>query len=254
MKKHKIVWFYVFTVIFTVVAGGVSSAIIDASNPDHGVIVLVAAQMSPTLGLFLVCLFSKDFGAFQKINWGFDRKKWVWLLASMFFPAVIVCGSATIISIIGKPYLQSVYGQSIPLLVLIPLTVVGIIGEEIGWRGFLLPIFSEKRNLLVSSIFTGLLWGAWHFMKIASFGLLGYTLFILLCIEFSILMAWILSKTKHSLLSMIAFHFTVNTCSMFLLYDREGISFYISGLVIGGVLCGIAVLTNKAKFLSKLDT
>ena len=41
--------------------------------------------------------------------------------------------------------------------------LTGPIGEELGWRGFLVPELFKKHSLLVSSVMTGVLWGLWHY-------------------------------------------------------------------------------------------
>jgi membrane protease YdiL (CAAX protease family) len=252
MKKHKILWFFVFTLILTVIIGGVISSWIDESNLDQAaVFVTFAAQMSPAIGLFLVCLLSRDFKVFRNMNWRIG--KWTWLCIALLFPVLIVCGAALIMPAMGNPYVPTIYGHSIPLGVIIAASVIGIVGEEIGWRGFMLPAFGQKHSLLLSAVFTGLLWGAWHFTKIVMGGVLAYLLFILLCIEWSVLMAWIFAKTRRSLLPMIAFHFAVNTCSTLLIHEREGIEFYIAAIVISGVLCGIALLKDKTIFMARME-
>jgi membrane protease YdiL (CAAX protease family) len=59
----------------------------------------------------------------------------------------------------GQPNLLSlVVKKSIPLLA---IGFIGAIGEELGWRGFLLPLFCRAkvpRPLLLS----GVIWGLWH--------------------------------------------------------------------------------------------
>ncbi len=50
--------------------------------------------------------------------------------------------------------------QLLPQIVVIAFIAVG---EEYGWRGFLLPRLMDKFNLLYSSIILGLIWGIWHF-------------------------------------------------------------------------------------------
>ena len=35
-------------------------------------------------------------------------------------------------------------------------------GEELGWRGYLLPKIGEKLSPLSASVFTGVIWGLWH--------------------------------------------------------------------------------------------
>jgi uncharacterized protein len=35
-------------------------------------------------------------------------------------------------------------------------------GEEIGWRGYALPLMLEKFGLAMASILLGIIWAAWH--------------------------------------------------------------------------------------------
>lgn len=44
------------------------------------------------------------------------------------------------------------------LLSILPGVLIGVIGEEIGWRGFLLPTLLLKMNALKSSLILGILW------------------------------------------------------------------------------------------------
>lgn len=252
MKKHKIIWFYIFTFLCTMILGGISTVLLEPSTPLRYVISLSIIQTSPLCGLLLLCIFTRDFSSFKEIKWGiFSFKNFIWILISILIPALIICGSAMILSILGKPYMVSEYAFDISLIVVIFACIIGCLGEELGWRGFLLPAFFQKYSLLSSSIFTGLLWGAWHFGKISLFGIIGYMLFILMVTEWTVLMAWIYVKTGKELLAMIKFHLTVNICSMFLLNNREGILFYAVATIIGGILCMIVILKDKQIFFNK---
>ncbi len=58
----------------------------------------------------------------------------------------------------------------------LPMMIIGIfpniisaMGEEIGWRGFLLPAVSERMNLIKAMIVTGLFWACWH-LPLLAFG------------------------------------------------------------------------------------
>ncbi|MCL1820047.1 MAG: CPBP family intramembrane metalloprotease [Oscillospiraceae bacterium] len=248
MKKHKIIWFYVFTIIFTVILGGTFAALLDAENPAQYAISLAGAQLSPLCGLLLLCLFGKDFTPFKEMNWKISSSnKLILVLLAVLIPVFIICGSALTLSAIGKPYVPGAFNTAVPLVIVTVASIIGSIGEEVGWRGFMLPAFREKHSLLFSSVFTGLLWGAWYFGKISLFGITGYLLFVLMVTEWSVLMAWIFYKTGKSLPLMIAFHFVINICSVLMLNEREGISFYIAGCIVGGLLCLIVIVTNKLK-------
>jgi len=248
LKKHKTIWFYIFTIIFTIILGGISTELLDVSE----VIMMALIQLSPLLSLLLLCTFCKDFSLFRGLNWKIGSPKMTkWLFPSILIPAFVVCGSALTLSAVGNPYISNGYALGLPLLFVIIASIVGCLGEQAGWRGFMFPAFQKKYSLLTSSVFTGLLWGAWHFGKISLFGIVGYILFVLLIVEFSILMSWIYDNTNKSLFFMVLFHLSINISSILMLTEREGILFYLIGCAIGGILCLVVVLTNKSRFISK---
>jgi membrane protease YdiL (CAAX protease family) len=55
-------------------------------------------------------------------------------------------------------------GVAAVVLVISPLTgLIGAAGEEIGWRGFLVPRMSALLGFTKSSLVIGLIWAAWHY-------------------------------------------------------------------------------------------
>ncbi len=81
-----------------------------------------------------------------------------------------------LISLIGIPVLASlarltfldfdIWSLELRTTQVLPQVVVIILialGEEYGWRGFLLPRLMKKFNVFYSSIILGLIWGFWHF-------------------------------------------------------------------------------------------
>jgi membrane protease YdiL (CAAX protease family) len=131
--------------------------------------------------------------------------------------------------------------------------LIGCIGEEIGWRGFMLPSFNRKYSLFSSAIFTGILWGTWHFFKLTSYGFLGYLLFILFITELSLIMVWIYSKSCRNMKCMVLFHLGVNTSSVLLLTKREGIMFYTVACVISALICMVIILADRKNFNTKFS-
>ena len=53
---------------------------------------------------------------------------------------------------------------SIPFWFLVALPF-GPMGEELGWRGFMLPKLLEKFSVVKSTILIGLAWGIWHLVS-----------------------------------------------------------------------------------------
>lgn len=248
IKKHKIIWFYVFTFIFTIVLGGLGQALcINFISKQYQTIVsVVIDEMAPTLGTFIICICIADWSCWKNMNWRlFKNMKSI--LLSFMISAAIVTGAAIIMSLIGKTYISNEYSSKL-IIVTVVFSLLGCIGEEIGWRGFMLPAFNKKYFLFSSAVFTGILWGAWHFGKLMSYGILGYILFIVLITEFSIVMAWIYLKSNANMICMVFFHLGINTASIFLLTGREGIMFYTTACIISAFVCLVLVFTNKKKF------
>jgi len=54
-------------------------------------------------------------------------------------------------------------GAVLVVLVLAPFGVVSALGEEIGWRGFLVPRLGRLVDLRRTSLIIGLLWSLWHY-------------------------------------------------------------------------------------------
>lgn len=254
-KKHRIVGFYISTLVFTFILGGIGQVLCGSffDKEYHTILSLLMIQMAPTLGVIFISLWSKDKNCFKNMNWcsNKDVKDGLWLVLSFMIPVAIVTIASLIISAYGTTYIPNPY--PVNLLVMIVLaSVFGCIGEEIGWRGFMQPLFNRRYSIFNSGVFTGVLWGIWHFGKLVSHGVLGYLLFIVLITKFSVIMAWIYLKSNGNMICMVMFHLGVNLSSLFLLTEREGILFYTVACIISTLICLVMVFTDKKGFGGKL--
>jgi membrane protease YdiL (CAAX protease family) len=170
--------------------------------------------------------------------------------------AVIVRASGTFESAGLKGLSQ---GQVLAIYLLIVLTVGGVancvaaLGEEIGWRGFLVPQLSKVRSYSQTAWISGLIWSAWHY-PILLFG--GYTnegsptWYALGCFTFTVLglsfvFAWLRLKSgsqwtgmflhaSHNLFVQAIFTpFTAQTAISKYLVDEFGAALAIVCMVVG---------------------
>jgi membrane protease YdiL (CAAX protease family) len=126
------------------------------------------------------------------------------------------------------------------------------LGEELGWRGYLLKALGN-RNFLAASLITGAVWGLWHFPLI----LLGHNypqhpaagvgMMAAWCILLSPVMAYITIKSK-SVIAAAIFHGTLNASAGFCILYTEGGNDLTNGVTgIAGFAALLAV--NVAFFL-----
>lgn len=129
-------------------------------------------------------------------------------------------------------------------------------GEEIGWRGFVLPRFQAKLNAFKSSIILTLFWAAWHwplffyrpgYMSMEFAGILGW-LFSLL--TGSILLTWLYNSSRASILICAVFHSTIDIVFTADLADKNTINYMGFLITVWGIL---TIIIFKHKNLAAND-
>jgi len=114
----------------------------------------------PALAAFLVkgIFFRKE----KVLGW--NGCKGTYLAAGVWIPAVYLFVSYGAYWIfLPSSFTGKIGTTSIPtLLLLIPSALITAAGEEIGWRGFLLPKVAQIWNVKVAVILCGIIWSVWH--------------------------------------------------------------------------------------------
>ena len=91
--------------------------------------------------------------------------------------------------------------------------VVGI-GEEVGWRGWMLPELQKRFSPLSSSLLLGVVWGLWHFplFVIGAYpgGPWAVVEYLVMGPLLAILFTWLFNRTGGNLLLSMAFHAAIN--------------------------------------------
>lgn len=138
----------------------------------------------------------------------------------------------------------------------------GPMGEELGWRGFLLPKLLEKHSIIKSTVFVGLAWGIWH---LASFSFPGAAIpdflpvsiwsILLFCINtiaLSMVYTYVHLKSNGSVFMAIILHAFFNAASnivfdFFSKTENFDILFtsYCLNILLAGV-CGYLLIKNRA--------
>jgi membrane protease YdiL (CAAX protease family) len=146
---------------------------------------------------------------------------------------------------------------SIPTILLAGL-YAGPLGEELGWRGFLLPEFQKIYSNLKSAILIGIIWFVWHIPLFwAPFGtlvsgepisFLPVITYFIMIICLSIIITWLVIESKGSVLVAILFHLSINAGIALLFFPELNLDFKKVHLLSGiGMIIFTLILIAKNK-------
>ena len=196
------------------------------------------------------------------------RVGWKWFLAALLIePICIIAGVYLDAALTQVPpdfsnvIAYELFGASaiLPLFVL-PFFLVEIIinGEEIGWRGYVLPHLQAKYNALTSTLILGVIWGFWHLPKFLShFDAVVFAWFMLHAMAFAVTLTWLYNNTKGSLLMVAICHAVSNTVSIFFpmasTVSSENIGSYIIYVLLEVVAAVVIIFVAGPARLSRTE-
>ena len=142
------------------------------------------------------------------------------------------------------------------------VNIVPTLGEEIGWRGYLLPKLREIYSDRIALVITGIIWGMWHLPVIVmghnygtdyiGYPYLGILAMIFFCVVLGIIMGYATIKID-SVIPAAMIHSTINAGAMLpiLLIDKP--SNTLLGPAITGLIGGIPFIILAIILFVKSD-
>jgi membrane protease YdiL (CAAX protease family) len=211
-------------VLALLIGGGIIAPMVAGLIPSDSGVILVAAYSASLAGVILTAIVSGKAGLramfARLLIWRVGIGYWAFSLIAF---ALMFLGGTVLAALFSGSTLHVNLNQ--PLYMIVPMIILQFffdsgLGEELGWRGFLLPRLQARHSALVSSLILGIAWGAWHLPLFLLEGmsptyemgqawgvvpaLLGYT--VLVVMPYSILFTWLYNNTKGSLLLAFVFH------------------------------------------------
>ena len=130
----------------------------------------------------------------------------------------LVKGEPGTLEMIG-PWLAALVRTSPVLLMTLLLGWIVVMGEEIGWRGYLLPRLRAQHSDLAASLIVGLVWGLWHLPELwplkAGRDPVTLPLFMADIVIISVLYTWLHANSRGSILLVSLFHGVYDLLVMF---------------------------------------
>lgn len=169
-----------------------------------------------------------------------------YLVAFLLFPAVFTSAVLLNASLtrtmpdFSTVYAHQIFGASasLPVFVL-PFFLFDLLtnGEEMGWRGYVLPRLQAKHSALVSSLIVGVIWGFWHLPKYLGPAASGSFAWLMVkVLADGVIYTWLYNNTNGSLLLAAILHTAGNTAGVFLPMASTA-----SGANLGAYITAIAV-------------
>lgn len=222
----------------------------------------VPQQWAPAILAILIVYMLKGKANLKELLYkmAFRKTYLKWYVSAFMIPLIICAASYTTLSMVSyhRFVLPTLCHSLETYLIYLFFIVFGSVGEEIGWRGYMLPLLLRKYSYLISSIIIGLFWGIWHLQFQA--GCLVFIIYLMLTIEMSITMSWFCKKTNGNIVSAIIMHSSFNLCAL-LLFENVIINIsqypemirllYVSFICLFFPLCIYIILEMKKNAVNK---
>lgn len=244
-QNDSLILFLVGTFAISLIAFGLMLIIPAAQSPEGlpGMPIWLIAVWSPSIMAIIIALRSKTLGRLLQKVVSVQDVGWAWLIVLLAFGVLIVA------LFIHRQ--DAKWGELTPSLILLLIgfnVLLGPLGEELGWRGYLQPALQSRLGWLGATLVVAGVWAIWH----APLWLINspqreipFLIFCIHVVAYSFIMASALSISPHSLLPVILLHLIFNVSSGIVLVldiadTAEWYTWSASGYVITAVIAVMA--------------
>jgi uncharacterized protein len=248
VKRHPIITFFVLTYVFTWAIESPLVFLTDSVTATQGLVLVILASNVPSAVAIVLTAVVLGRGALRKLLgrlliW---RVSPFWYLVVFLGPVALTGGVVLLNALMGGPAL-SLGMTLVGAAIFFAFSVVpgSALGEEIGWRGYVLPRLQSRMSALSAALLIAPIWGLWHLplwltgdpVKTPTF----YVAFFAAVFPMSVLLTWVYNSTGGSLLMVVILHATVNL-PVTLVIDDLGTRGRVPSLLYFGLLVVAAIV------------
>jgi uncharacterized protein len=162
-------------------------------------------------------------------------------VAALGIPFAVAAAALLVFVAAGNaaPGLGSISAIEIVIFVL-------VIGEEIGWRGFLMPRLRATHGLVEAGLLTGIVWTLWHLPMYLQPGLGAFAVFAWWVIPMAVVIGAVVERAGYSVIVATVMHGAANISQPILLpaVDRTW-TLIVTGAIYLAVAIAIAVRARR---------
>src|SRR5215207_5434079 len=248
VKRHPIITFFVLTYVFTWAIESPLVFLGDSLTGTQSLVLVILASNVPSAVAIVLTAMVFGRGALRKLLgrlliW---RVNPIWYLVVFLGPVALTGGVVGLNALMGGPALS--LGMSllgIAIFFAISIFPGSALGEEIGWRGYVLPRLQSRMSALSAALLIAPIWALWH-LPLWLTGEPGrtptlYVAFFVSVFPMSVLLTWVYNSTGGSLLRVVLAHATFNL-PITLTIDDLGTGGRVPSLLYFGLLAVAAIV------------
>src|SRR5215217_533190 len=248
VKRHPIITFFVLTYALTWAIESPLVFLTDSVTATQGLVLIILGANVPSAVAIVLTAVVLGWGSVRKLLgrlliW---RVNPIWYLVVFLGPVALTGGVVLLNSLMGGPALS--LGMSLlGIAIFFALSIFpgSALGEEIGWRGYVLPRLQSRMSALSASLLLAPFWALWHLplwltgdpFNTPNF----YPAFVVSAFAMSIITTWVYNSTGGSHLMVVLLHTTVNL-PLTLVIDDLGPQANVPVLLYFGLLVVAAVV------------
>jgi membrane protease YdiL (CAAX protease family) len=187
--------------------------------PVLGIILTMVSGFGPSIAGFAVVAFCStrlEFRSWMRrsLNW---QVGWQWYALAFCMPPAVMLLALGIHGALGGTVPVLPAAGQIPLAIAnfgLVLLIGGPLGEEFGWRGFLMRTLTARVGWRAASLIIGVAWGLWHlplfFIAGTAQSLMPIPVFLINILAGSVVFGWLFERTQASVLPALVLHTSLN--------------------------------------------
>jgi len=213
LAENSILGFLLVTFIISLISFAMMLNISGAHTPESlvGLPVWLIAIWSPTMAAIIIWTSKGEF--ISQVQRAFSIPDFSWWILLSLVPLVIV----TVLLFVETQNGHAINWSNFEIKFLLPLVLInlfmGPLGEELGWRAFLYPVFKDKYGWMASALIVGAIWILWHaplWFLDSPQSKIPFWAFSVNVMLLSILMSVIYNHSQGSVMPVILLHLTFN--------------------------------------------
>src|SRR5829696_1069956 len=217
VKRHPIIAFFVLAYALAWIIESPLVFLTDSISDTQGLVIVILASNVPSAVAIVLTAIVFGRGALRKLLgrlliW---RVNPLWYLGVVLGPVALVGGMVAFNTLLGGPALSlGMPLVSVAIFFGFSIFPGSALGEEIGWRGYVLPRLQSQMSALSAALIIAPIWGLWHLPLWLTGGPVHtptlYAAFVVSAFALSVLLTWVYNSTGGSLLMVVLLHATVN--------------------------------------------